>query len=454
MQSDSLHLTKRGIFITHWAIELMAGLLIFLMISGMFMFSQPNIAMPMLNISSFLTTWAYPCLQIALVIGIMLTMAAPKASGVAPWGIACLLITMATNIWPIVVYWRDLPLNWLGSMGSGIAPFAQAILFTIMLLNLAKWILLTEQSDDLGNPKDRQDIDQWNKSVGGLQTLLALSLVFFSLLCGFMFLPNLQTLLFRMFGMSTMILPLLGVFAVLALGAGFSRQVYRFNRLLSSKTDSTTNQDSSWRQVPQDSLRPSIVLPAVLALASYAAYQVANYSMAPAYLQRQLAKMKLDFPLGTEPTATDTFIGTQSPNLTLKTMAGNTLELETLKGKTVVLNFWATWCPPCVKEMPDLQRLSVDMADKDVVVIGISNETTDKLQGFINANNITFHIVSGDGWPSPYNRISAIPTTYIIDAQGTIQDKFVGARSYDQFRTAIEKAVANPTDSDQNKTDF
>jgi hypothetical protein len=85
MQSDSLHLTKRGIFITHWAIELMAGLLIFLMISGMFMFSQPNIAMPMLNISSFLTTWAYPCLQIALVIGIMLTMAAPKASGVAPW---------------------------------------------------------------------------------------------------------------------------------------------------------------------------------------------------------------------------------------------------------------------------------------------------------------------------------------------------------------------------------
>lgn len=118
MQSNSLHLTKRGIFITHWAIELMAGLLIFLMISGMFMLSQPNIAMPMLKLSGFLTNWAYPCLQIALVVGIMLTMAAPKASGVAPWGIACLLITMATNIWPVVVYWRDLPLSWLGSMGS------------------------------------------------------------------------------------------------------------------------------------------------------------------------------------------------------------------------------------------------------------------------------------------------------------------------------------------------
>jgi peroxiredoxin len=438
-------MTKRGIFITHWAIELIAGLLIFLMVTSIFMLSQPGIVMPLLKISGFLTTWVYPCLQIALIIGILLTMAAPKASGVAPWGIACLLITIVTNLWPIVVYWWDLPISWLGTMGIWIAPFAQAILFTIMLLHLARWILKIEQGDDLGNPKDRQEVEKWTKSIAGLQMLLAVSLTFFALIFGFLFIPPIQILFFRLFGMSAMIIPLLGVFAVLGLVAGFSRQVYRVNRLLSSKTDGTLGGDTSWSQIPPDSLRPSIVLPAVLALVSYGAYQAASYWLAPGYVQKQIAKMKLDFPspstVSTEPAGPDKSIGTSSPNLNMKTLAGDNIELASLKGKTVVLNFWATWCPPCVKEMPDLQKLSVDMADQDVAVIGISNETTDKLQGFVNSNMITFSIVSGDNWPAPFNQIAAIPTTFIIDAQGVIRDKFVGSRSYDQVRTAINKAA-------------
>ncbi|MFN6301546.1 MAG: hypothetical protein ACK42H_05090 [Planctomycetota bacterium] len=190
----------------------------------MFMFSQPDIAMPLMKVSAFLITWAYPCLQIALVIGILLTMAAPKASGVAPWGIGCLLITMVTNLWPIVVYWWDLPMRWLGSMGIGIAPFAH---------------------------------------------------------------------------------------------------VYSVNRLMSSKTDGSMGEDTSWSQIPRDTLRPTIVLPAVLALASYGAYQAAAHWLAPGYLQRQIAKMKLDFPsLSTEPAAPDKSIGTKSPNLKMKTLAG------------------------------------------------------------------------------------------------------------------------------------
>jgi hypothetical protein len=271
MQSQSLHLTKRGIFIAHWAIELTAGLLIFL-IFPMFVVSQPNIAIPMLRISGFLRTWAFPCLQIALIIGILLTMAAPKASGVAPWGIACLSITLASNLWPIVVYWWDLPMNWLGSTGTGIAPFVQAILFIVMLLQLARWILRIEQSDAQSNAKDRQDVQSWSKSVAGLKSLLAMSLIFLALLGGFLFIPSLQLMVFRAFGMSAMLLPLIGLFAVLLLLAGFSRQVYRVNRLLSANTTDTEGADPGWSQIPPDSLRPSIVLPAVLALASYGAY--------------------------------------------------------------------------------------------------------------------------------------------------------------------------------------
>ena len=455
MQSQSLHLTKRGIFIAHWAIELSAGLLIFLIVSGMFVVSQPNIAMPMLRISGFLTTWAFPCLQIALIIGILLTMAAPKASGVAPWGIACLLITLASNLWPIAVYWWDLPMSWLGSTGTGIAPFVQAILFIAMLLQLARWILRIEESDAQSNAKDLKDVQSWSKSVAGLKSLLAISLIFFALLGGFLFIPSLQLMVFRAFGMSAMILPLIGLFAVLLLLAGFSRQVYRVNRLLSANTKGTEGADTDWSQIPPDSLRPSIVLPAVLALASYGAYQAASYWLAPGYVQKQLAKMKLDFPnLSTQPEAPDTSLGTKSPNLTLKTLAGDTIELESLKGKTVVLNFWATWCPPCVEEMPALQKLSVDLAGQETVFIGISNETEDKLQGFVKSNNITFNIVSGDGWPAPFNRIAAIPTTFIIDPQGVIQDKFVGSRTYNQFRSAIEKAaVKQPAPADEPAAD-
>ena len=441
MQRQSLHLTKQGIFIAHWAIELTAGILILLIVSGMFMISQPNIAMPMLWISGFLSTWIYPCLQIALVIGIMLTMAAPKASGVAPWGIACLSLTTVANLWPTIVYWRDLPISWLGSSGVGIIPFLQAILFTAMLLMLARWILKIERSDSQNPSKDRLDVKNWSTAVSGLKTLLVVSLVFLAILCAYLFVPSFQILIFRTLGMSSMILPLIGLFGVLILVAQFSRQVYQVNRLLRTNARDTLGSDESWREIPLDSLRPSIVLPAVLALASYGAYQAASFWLAPGYLQRQIAKMKLDFPtMSTDPSTPDVSIGTRAPNLMLKTLAGQELSLESFKGKTVVLNFWATWCPPCVKEMPDLQKLSVDLADQNTVFIGISNEPEDKLKEFVDSNGITFHIVSGSGFPAPFDRIRAIPTTFIIDPQGVIQEKYVGSRTYKQFRTAIEKA--------------
>jgi peroxiredoxin len=214
------------------------------------------------------------------------------------------------------------------------------------------------------------------------------------------------------------------------------------NRLLRTSGNETAGADAIWDQIPADSLRPSIVLPAILALASFGAYQAASYWLAPEYMKRQLAKMKLDFPMiSTNPATPDASIGTPAPNLTLKTLAGAEIQLETLKGKTVVLNFWATWCPPCVAEMPDLQKLSVDLADQNTVVIGISGEPEDTLKRFVDSNGITFHIVSGSGLPSPFDNIRAIPTTFIIDPQGIIQERHLGSRSYNQFRSAIDKAT-------------
>jgi peroxiredoxin len=131
----------------------------------------------------------------------------------------------------------------------------------------------------------------------------------------------------------------------------------------------------------------------------------------------------------------------------LKTIDGNSMDLESLKGKTVVLNFWATWCGPCVAEMPSLQKLSVEMEDQKVVIIGISNEPQSTLEEFVKSKGITYPIVAGDGWPAPFDRISAIPTTYILDSSGVIQDGFVGSRSYEELRESISKVVAASSSS-------
>jgi hypothetical protein len=97
MKSQSLQLTRRGIWISHLAIELIAGIIILAMLAGMFMLSLPAYAMPALQAVGFLSTWLYPVLQIALIIGIVLTMSAPQQSRVEPWGLATLAVSFCAN---------------------------------------------------------------------------------------------------------------------------------------------------------------------------------------------------------------------------------------------------------------------------------------------------------------------------------------------------------------------
>jgi peroxiredoxin len=454
MKSQSLQLTRRGIWISHLAIELIAGIIILAMLAGMFMLSLPAYAMPALQAAGFLSTWLYPVLQIALIIGIVLTMSAPQQSRVAPWGLATLAVSFCANLWPIIVYWRDMPLTWLGSFNTGILTFVQALLFTAMLHQLAKWILRIEQSDSPrttdapgAKAKDFLDVRKWTDSVQGFKSLLLFGTIFLVVLMMFLYIPAIQTGVFQAFGATAMLLPLAAIFVFLFLLANFSRKVYRLNRLLNARQTDTQGADQGWADVPADSLRPSIIIPGALVLLSYAGYHAANYSLAPGYMQKQLAKMGLDSPSGGS--GVDKAIGKAAPNLMLKTIDGNSMDLESLKGKTVVLNFWATWCGPCVAEMPSLQKLSVEMEDQKVVIIGISNEPQSTLEEFVKSKGITYPIVAGDGWPAPFDRISAIPTTYILDASGVIQDGFVGSRSYEALQGSISK-VASMSSSSSN----
>ncbi len=113
----------------------------------------------------------------------------------------------------------------------------------------------------------------------------------------------------------------------------------------------------------------------------------------------------------------------------LKTLEGKEIKLSDYRGKIVILDFWATWCPPCRKGIPDLISLQEEFK-KDLVVIGISldqQKTIKDLKPFIENYKINYPVVLGDEKVvNDYGGISAIPTSFIIDQKGNIVDSHVG----------------------------
>jgi peroxiredoxin len=122
-------------------------------------------------------------------------------------------------------------------------------------------------------------------------------------------------------------------------------------------------------------------------------------------------------------------IGEKAPDFELKTLTGETLKLSSLKGKKVMLNFWATWCPPCKAEMPEMEQFSKE-ANEDIVVLAVNIDPQLDVQGFVDENKITFPILlDAEDIVNETYQVLSIPTTYFIDSQGIIQNKYTGAMS-------------------------
>ncbi|MFE4706490.1 redoxin domain-containing protein [Peribacillus simplex] len=123
-------------------------------------------------------------------------------------------------------------------------------------------------------------------------------------------------------------------------------------------------------------------------------------------------------------------IGAKAPNFSLKTLDGKEVELSDYKGKKVMLNFWATWCPPCKKEMPDMEKYA-QQAGADVVVLAVNIDPENDVQAFVEENGITFTIpLDSQSAKNPVNeryKILSIPTTYFIDKEGIIRNKVISA---------------------------
>ncbi|MCX7882525.1 MAG: TlpA family protein disulfide reductase [Brevinematales bacterium] len=118
------------------------------------------------------------------------------------------------------------------------------------------------------------------------------------------------------------------------------------------------------------------------------------------------------------------------------------IRLEAYRGKVVLLNFWATWCPPCQAEVPDLIRLHRDFADR-LVVIGVSLDrgpgAREIVQDFYKKFGLNYPVIMGtDQMVMRYGGVSAIPTSFVIDKQGRIVEKIVGLRNYSTFLDAVK----------------
>jgi len=129
--------------------------------------------------------------------------------------------------------------------------------------------------------------------------------------------------------------------------------------------------------------------------------------------------------------------GSTAPDFELKTLSGDSMSLSSVKGKKVIINFWATWCPPCRSEMPDMQKIQDEHKD-DVVVLAVnltnSESSVDTVKSFVDELELTFPVLLDEkGEINNQYEVLSYPTSYFVDENGVIQTKFVGALSYDQM---------------------
>ena len=150
-------------------------------------------------------------------------------------------------------------------------------------------------------------------------------------------------------------------------------------------------------------------------------------------------------------TSTDSLIaapqhGFRAPDITLQAIDGQTVSLTDLQGQVVLVNFWASWCPPCRAEMPDMQKVFEDYQDQGFIILAINSTIQDQQSeaiDFVQAYGLTFPILFDfSGKVTTSYKVEALPTSFFIDRDGIIQEVVIGGPMAEALlRERIEKLL-------------
>ena len=151
------------------------------------------------------------------------------------------------------------------------------------------------------------------------------------------------------------------------------------------------------------------------------------------------------------------FKGKPAPDFALKDLSGNTVRLSDYRGKAVVLNFWATWCPPCKAEMPWFVELQKRYGPQGLVIVGVSlddDATPEQIAKFAQKLNVNYPILLGkDDIAKLYGGVDALPTTFYIDRNGTLVEVTMGLPSErEEIEDNVKRTLASGKTSQTSPT--
>ena len=135
-------------------------------------------------------------------------------------------------------------------------------------------------------------------------------------------------------------------------------------------------------------------------------------------------------------------VGQSAPDFSLTNIDAQKTSLSDFKGKAIILNFFASWCPPCRAEIPDFVELQKAYADKGFTFVGVSLVDAKESKDFASKMNINYPVLVDDGKVSVlYGPVRSIPTTFVIDKDMKVVKVYIGARSKEDFEKDIKEIL-------------